>query len=73
MIKQDKTVDTPLIIDPRPVSIIKEYQSIFTPIEYDPGKGTSIKTAEGTKFFNPKTNTTELKQNWWQKIWHGQQ
>ena len=73
MIKQDRSVDTPLIIDPRPVSIIKEYQSVFTPIEYDPEKGTAIKTTEGTKYYNLQTNTTEIKQNWWQEIWYSPQ
>jgi hypothetical protein len=64
VIKQDKTVDAPSIIDPRPVSIIGEYQDSFTPISYDPKKGSSIKLTEQTTIYNNQTKTTEIKQNW---------
>ncbi len=40
VIKQDSEVKkkAPVILDPRPVSIIKEYQKKFTKITYDPVK-----------------------------------
>lgn len=55
---------------PRPVSIIDEYQDKFTPISYDPKKGTSFKLTEQTTIYNNQTKTTEVKQNWWQKLWY---
>ncbi|MBO7346679.1 MAG: hypothetical protein J6U29_03840, partial [Bacteroidales bacterium] len=70
VIKQDKSIKAPSILDPRPVSIIGEYQNDFTPISYDPLKGTSIKLKEKTIIYNNQTKTTENKQNWWQKIWY---
>ena len=68
VIKQDQTFFLPIIIDPRPVSIIKEYQGIYTSIFYDPKKGTTIELSEKTIIYNNQTKTTEVKQTLWQKI-----
>ena len=48
VIEQDKSLDTPTIIDPRPVSIVDEYQDEFTPVSYDSKNGTTIKYESGT-------------------------
>jgi RHS repeat-associated protein len=71
VIKQDKTVETPSYVIPTPINIIGKYQDNFTPISYDPKKGTSIKLTEQTTIYNNQTKTTEIKQNWWQKLWYG--
>ena len=39
VIKQDKTIAAPFIIDPRPVSVIKEYQKILLLFRMTRGKG----------------------------------
>ena len=60
--EQDEDLDTPWILDPRPVSIVEEYQDNFTPVEYKPGEGTTIEYEEKTVKFNSETGkTTEEK------------
>lgn len=71
VIKQDKSVNAPNILDPRPVSIIDEYQSDFTSISYDPQKGTAIKYDNKTIKYNTQSNQTVTSQSWWQKLWYG--
>lgn len=39
---QDVDLNNPWIVDPRPVSIIDEYQDNFTPVHYDSKKGITI-------------------------------
>lgn len=43
-IRQDNSIKTPLLIDPRPTSMIDRYQSVFQDISYDPN---SDKTTYG--------------------------
>ena len=69
VLKQDKQVDAPMIVDPRPVSIIDEYQKSFTPISFDPGKGTSMKFNDKTVIYDVQKNETTIRQSLWQKLW----
>lgn len=71
VISQDKGVTTPSIIDPRPVSIIGEYQNSFTPVSYSPGKGTSVKYENKTIQYDAMSKTTSTSQSIWQKIIYG--
>ncbi len=69
MLKQDKQVDAPMIVDPRPVSIIDEYQKSFTPVSFDPEKGTSMKFDDKTVIYDVQKNETTIRQSLWQKLW----
>lgn len=71
VIEQDENLDTPIIIDPRPVSIVDEYQDEFAPVRYNPQKGTTIEYNERTETFDKGTKETISKQSWWQKFKHG--
>lgn len=72
VVKQDASVNAPKIVDPRPVSIIDEYQSNFTPVSYNPNSGTTIKQTNQTVNYDNQTKTTQTKQSWWQKFWYGE-
>lgn len=69
VLKQDKQVDAPMIVDPRPVSIIDEYQKSFTPVSFDPEKGTSMKFDDKTVIYDVQKNETTIRQSLWQKLW----
>jgi len=69
VVKQDDSVDAPIIIDPRPVSIIHEYQDNLTPVSYN-SKGTTINYNNKTEQYDSTTKTTTTKQSWWQKLFY---
>jgi hypothetical protein len=68
VVNQDADVNTPYIVDPRPVSIVEEYQDNLTPIKYNPGEGTTIKYDDKTVNYNSKTGETSSSQSFFQKL-----
>lgn len=70
VVKQDNSVDAPTIIDPRPVSIINEYQDNLTPVSYN-SNGTTIQYNDKTVQYDATSKTTTTEQSWWQKLWNG--
>ena len=68
---QDEDLNTPWIIDPRPVSIGDEYRENFTPIDYNPGEGTEVEYDERTVKFDSKTGETSSSQSLMQTWLYG--
>lgn len=66
VIKQDKNVDTPTLLDPRPVSMIGEYQSEFPKVHYSK-EGIAIELPHKTVLYSPE-NGVKIEQSLWQKI-----
>ncbi len=71
VVNQDKDLDSPTIVDPRPVSIVGEFQDNFTPVHFDPAKGTTIEYSEKTVEYNSKTKKTISSQSFIQKVVNG--
>jgi RHS repeat-associated protein len=71
VINQDESLNTPTILDPRPVSIIDEYQDNFTPLDYDPKQGTTIEYNEKTVSYDKSSKKTIVSQSWFQKLVNG--
>ncbi|MCH4897203.1 RHS repeat-associated core domain-containing protein, partial [Marinilabiliaceae bacterium JC040] len=63
VVKQDKDVNAPFILDPRPVSIIEEYQNNLTPVSFDPQNGATIK-------YDSSTAKTTKSKSWWERLFH---
>ncbi|MCQ2217739.1 MAG: RHS repeat-associated core domain-containing protein, partial [Paludibacteraceae bacterium] len=69
VIKQDKKVDSPTLVDPRPVSMIDEYQDVFPEIHYSK-EGTKIELPNKTVSYSPE-NDEKIEQSFWQKFIYG--
>lgn len=69
VIKQDKKVDSPTLVDPRPVSMIDEYQDVFPEIHYSK-EGIKIELPNKTVSYSPE-NDEKIEQSFWQKFIYG--
>lgn len=72
VLKQDESIKTPLVEDPRPTGLIEQYKTTSDyNVTYTSGQGTTVNYPENTVQYNQSTNQTATSQNWWQKLWYG--